>query len=98
MLKLTLDTNIVEQVCERRVLGVILDEELKWQAHIYNVGKQVVQNLFLLGQLKRYVSIACHKMFFKAHRLAQINYAATVWSSASDVHTHTHTHLSLIHI
>ena len=43
-------------------------------------------NLFLLGQLKPYVSIDCSKMFFKAHILAHMNYASTVWSSASEVH------------
>ena len=32
------------------------------------------------------VSTDCRKMFFKAHILAHINYASTVWSSASEVH------------
>ncbi|WP_419598339.1 reverse transcriptase domain-containing protein [Thiolapillus sp.] len=86
MLKLTLGTDIVEQVREHRVLGVTLDEELKWQSHIDNVCKQLARNLFLLGQLKPYVSTDCRKMFFKAHILAHINYASTVWSSASEVH------------
>ena len=42
MLKLTLGTDIVEQIHEHRVLGVTLDEELKWQSHIDNVCKQLV--------------------------------------------------------
>ena len=59
---ITLGINVVEQICERRVLGVTLDElheELKWQSHIDNVCKQLAQNSFLLGQLKQYVSIDC---------------------------------------
>ena len=55
MLKLTLGTNIVEQVREHRVLGVTLNEEL-----------QLARNLFLLYQLKPCVSTDCRKMFFKA--------------------------------
>ena len=86
MLKLTLCTNIVEQVREHRVLGVTLDEELKRQSHIDNVCKQLARNLSLLGQLKPYVSTDCCKMFFKAHILAHINYTSTVWSNASEVH------------
>ena len=39
MPKLTLGTDIVEQVREHRVLGVTLDEELKWQSHIDNIRK-----------------------------------------------------------
>ena len=55
MLKLTLGTDIVEQVRQHRALGVTLDEQLKWQSHIDNVRKQFARNLFLLGQLKPYV-------------------------------------------
>ena len=32
ILNLTLGTNITEQVREHRVLGITIDEELKWQA------------------------------------------------------------------
>ena len=41
MLKLTNGTDIVKQVREHRVVGVTLDEELKWQSHIDNVCKQL---------------------------------------------------------
>ena len=57
MLKLTLGANLIEQVREYRVLGVTLDEELKWQSHIDSVCKKFARNLFLLGQLKHHVSI-----------------------------------------
>ena len=54
---LTLGANLIEQVREHRVLGVTLDEELKWQSHIDSVCKKFARNFFLLGQLKHYVSI-----------------------------------------
>ena len=73
MLRLTLGAKFIEQVREHRVFGVTLDEELKWQSHIDSVFKQVAWNLFLLGQLKHYLSADCRKMFFKAHLLAHIN-------------------------
>ena len=41
MLKLTLCTNIVEQVREHRVLAVTFDEDLKRQSHVNNVCKQL---------------------------------------------------------
>ena len=46
ILNLTLGTNIIEQVCEHRVLGITIFEELKWQPHIDNICKQVARNLF----------------------------------------------------
>ena len=86
ILNLTLGTNIIEQVREHRVLGITIDEELKWQPHIDNICKQVARNYFLLGQLRKYVDIDCRKLSFNAHLMAHINYASTVWSNASEVH------------
>ena len=63
MLNLTLGTNIIKQVCEHRVLGITIDEGLKWQPHIDNICKKVARNLFLLGQLRKYVDIdGTHKL------------------------------------
>ena len=86
MLKPTLSAKLIEQVREHRVLGVTLDEELKWQSHIDSVCKKLARNFFLLGQLKHYVSTDCRKLFFNAHLLAHINYSFTLWSNASEVH------------
>ena len=86
ILNLTLGTNIIEQVREHRVLGITVDEELKWQPHIDNICKQVTRNYFLLGQLRKYVDIDCRKLFFNAHLMAHINYSSTVWSNASEVY------------
>ena len=85
-LNLTLRKTRVQQVREHRVLGVIIDEELKWQSHIDNVCKHVSKNLFLLSQLRHYVDSDARKIFFQAHLLSHINYASTVWSGASEVH------------
>ena len=86
ILNLTLGTNITKQVREHRVLGITIDEELKWQPHIGNICKQVARNLFLLGQLRKYVDIDCRKLFFDAYLMAHINYASAVWSNTSKVH------------
>ena len=86
ILNLILGTNIIEQVREHRVLGITIDEELKWQPHIDNICEQVARNLFLLGQLRKYVGIDCHKLFINAHLMVHINYASTLWSNASEVH------------
>ena len=85
-LNLTLGKTPVQQVREHRVLGVIIDEELKWQSHIGNVCKHVSKNLFLLSQLRHYVDSDARKIFFQAHLLSHINYASTVRSGASEVH------------
>jgi hypothetical protein len=85
-LNLCVGSDRVEQVKTHRVLGITIDDELKWQAHINNVCKIVARNVHLLGKLKFYVDIDARLMFFNAHILSHINYASTVWSGAGEVH------------
>ena len=86
MLNLTLCTHINEQVREHSVLGITIDEEIKWQPYIDNVCKQVARILCLLGRLRKYVDTDRRKLFFNAHLLAHINYASIALSNASEVH------------
>ena len=54
--QLDVDSKTVVQVKEHRVLGITLDDEFKWQSHVSNICKTVSKNIFLMSQLKRYVS------------------------------------------
>jgi hypothetical protein len=76
----------VEQVKSHRVLGVTVDDELRWHFHINNVCKTVARNIHLLSKLKLYVDKHALNLFFHAHCMSHINYASTVWSGAGDVH------------
>jgi hypothetical protein len=61
---LEINSTLIEQVREHKLLGVILDEEMKWQSHINSVGKLLSKNLFLLHQLKSYVDTEARLTFF----------------------------------
>ena len=58
-LQRTLEKTRIEQVYEHRVLGVITDNNRKWQFHLNNVCKTVCKtvskHVFLLSQLRHYV-------------------------------------------
>ena len=83
---LTRGESPVQQVHEHRVLGVITEEELKWQSHIDNICKHLSNNLLMLSQLRHYVDSDARKIFFQAHLISHIKFASTVWSGASEVH------------
>ena len=85
-LDIKLHSNSLRQVHAHKVLGVYIDQELKWQTHIEHVSKIVSRNLFLLNKLKHYVNADARKLFFLAHCLSHINYGSTIWCNASDVH------------
>jgi hypothetical protein len=85
-LTLYVHSNTVKQVNSHRVLGVIIDDQFSWEAHINNVCKIVSRNLFLMGKLKHIVGTAALKMYFYSHCLSHMNYASTIFSGACDVH------------
>ena len=46
-----LNSQVIEQVSEHRHLGVILDDQLKWQAHINSITNAGAKNVYLLSRL-----------------------------------------------
>ena len=86
-LHLSLDNTTIDQVKEHKVLGVIIDEELKWESHINAVTSKFSRSLFLLNKLKPYIDTDARKMFFHAHCLCHINYASVVWDGAAPCHS-----------
>jgi hypothetical protein len=83
-MNLVIDSTSVEQVDSHRVLGVTVDQEMRWQSHVNNVCKLVSKNLYLLSKLKYYADADICKSFFYAHCLSHINYASNVWCNASE--------------
>ena len=56
--------NKIEQVSSHKVLGIVVDSELKWLPHLETIRKKLARNLYLLSQLKNYVDVEALKMFF----------------------------------
>ena len=72
-LNLKFETTPVEQVSKHRLLGVTVDEELKWQTHINNICRTVSRNIFLLSKLSQIVSQKSKLVFFFAHIMSHMN-------------------------
>ena len=84
--KLTLGKTDIEQVHERRVLGVTIDAEMKWQSQLSNVCKTVSKKIVLLSQLRYNVNVKAPKLFYSAYILSHITYASILWDGCSEVH------------
>ena len=85
-LKLDINSKTVVQVKELRVLGITIDDEFKWQSHVSNICKTVSKNIFLMSQLKRYVSSQTLKIFYSSHILPHISFSSTVWDDCGETH------------
>ena len=77
-LDLVLNGAKIYQVSEHRLLGITIDNKLRWDSHINNLCKTVSRRVFLLSKLRYIVDIDTRKLFFNAHIKPHIDYASVV--------------------
>ena len=80
------ETTPIEQDPKRRLLGVTLDEQLKWQTHINNICRTVSRNIFLLSKLSQIVSQKSKLAFFFAYIMSHMNYVSNAWDGCAGVY------------
>ena len=73
----------VTEVESHKVLGVTIDNNLSWSDHVHILSKKVSQKVFQLSKIKHFLDIHARKQFFHAHIQSLIDYASTLWDSAS---------------
>ena len=66
----------IVEVATHNVLGVTIDNNLSWTNH-------VSQKLYQLSKIKHFLNAHARKLFFHAHIQPIIDYASTLWDSAS---------------
>ena len=67
-----------------KVLGVIIDRDLSWSNHISFLGKRLAVKISQLAKVKHFLDLHSRSLFFYAHILTLIDYASTLWDSASE--------------
>ena len=72
------DIDIVNQT---RYLGVIIDENLKWDSQIKNMQTKISRALGFLKYAKKYVPLATLKDIYKGIVEPNFNYCCSVWGS-----------------
>jgi hypothetical protein len=78
----------IQWVETARYLGVTLDTQLNWSAHVNQVGKKAAQRLGVLGPLNRRsgLSIRNDVLFCKQVIRTMMDYACPIWRSAARSH------------
>ena len=82
-LNLSIDRSSITQVTKHRLLGVVIDNKLRWDAHVYNLTKRISQKVFLLSKLKYIVNTSSCKLYFNSHIRSHIDYASVIWDGCS---------------
>ena len=83
-LPLFIGKQTIEEVNSHKVLGVIIDRDLSWSNHIFFLGKRLAVKKSELVKVKHFLDLHSRSMFFYAHILTLIDYASTLWDSASE--------------
>ena len=83
-LSLDIEGNKVEQVQSHKLLGLTIDDSLRWQPQIEQLCKRISKNLFLLSRLQSVISFEARKHFYNAHIKSHIDYASVLWDGCSD--------------
>ncbi|MCG8113294.1 MAG: reverse transcriptase family protein, partial [Candidatus Thiodiazotropha taylori] len=74
------DTRI-ETVSKQKLLGVYIDENLSWSAHIDHLCISISSKISLLRQLSHYVPRGVLKQFYQGYILPLIDYGSITWGS-----------------
>ena len=82
-LDITIDGNELKQVDKQKLLGVYIDENLLWTAHIDYLCSTISTKISLLKQLSRYVPVKVQKLFYQGYILPLIDYGSNTWGSTS---------------
>ena len=73
----------IVEVATHKVLGVTIDNNLSWTNHVNELTKRVSQKLYQLAKIKHFLNAHARKLFFHAYIQPIIDYASTLWDSAS---------------
>jgi len=72
-----------EAVCHK-ILGIVVDNNLSWSNHISTMCKTLSKKIYQLSKIKHFLNDHSRKLYFIAYIESYINYASTVWDSASE--------------
>ena len=82
-LDITIDGNEIKQVDKQKLLGVYIDENLLWTAHIDYLCSTISTKISILKQLSRYVPVKVQTLFYQGYILPLIDYGSNTWGSTS---------------
>ncbi len=82
LLNLKVGDKHIKQVNEAKLLGIIIDESITWDKHIYKMSNKISKKLGLLKRLKTFIPSNMLIMLFNCLVLPHFDYANVVWGTA----------------
>lgn len=73
----------IQCVSKQKLLGIYIDENLSWTAHIDHLCAIISSKISLLRQLAIYVPTHVQKLYYQGYILPYIDYGSVTWGSSS---------------
>lgn len=74
----------IELTDTEKLLGVHVDNNLKWKTHIQSTIKKCNAQLYLLLRIKQYLDLHSRKLFFNSYILPHLDYCCTIWGNCNN--------------
>uniref|UniRef100_A0A1B6JF12 Reverse transcriptase domain-containing protein n=1 Tax=Homalodisca liturata TaxID=320908 RepID=A0A1B6JF12_9HEMI len=82
-IKFSLSNSI--DVNDVKFLGVLLQSNIKWEAHIVNVCNKISKGTFMIRRLKQYVTLDVLLSVYYAYIQSHLSYGIIVWGCDSNI-------------
>ena len=78
-LNLTFKSVQLKSSAGERLLGLHINENLKWDDHVDKVKKKISTNLWLLSRIKTYIPFNTRILYYKAYIQPHLDFCNIVW-------------------
>ena len=69
--------------CNEKILGVQIEENLIWNSHFQYISKKIASSLWLLSQIKSFLSVDDKLLFYNAYIRPHLEYCSVIWGNST---------------
>ena len=81
--KILIDGNPILRVSEIKYLGVIIDENLNWSSHIFELTNKLSKSVYQLARIKNFIDEKCRKAFYFSYIHARLEYGILLFGGTA---------------
>ena len=83
-LKITFNDLKLKNSDNEKILGVHVDQNFVWNSHFQHVCKKIASHLWLLSQIRMYLTVQHRLLYYNAYIKSHIEYCCIVWGNSSN--------------
>ena len=92
-LQLNLNNSDLKLSSKEKVLGIQIEDTLVWNEHFKYISKKIASGLWLLSQIKSFLSVDDKLLFYNAYIRPHLEYCSVIWGNSANFNIKTMTKL-----